>query len=72
MDLSEMDLPPIDVEIIRRVEIAHVNYETTAVFIEDTQITFSENSLNENQKEEIRKKASNDMKPLDLMILLRS
>ncbi len=72
MELSEMDLPPIDVEIIRRVEIAHINYETTAVFVEDTQIIVPDNGFNDEQKEEIRKKASDDMKPLDLMILLRS
>lgn len=72
LELSEMDLPSVDVEIIRRVEVAHVNYETTAIFVEDTQIIVPDNNLSNEQKEQIRQKASDNMKPLDLMILLRS
>ena len=65
------DIRPVHVSIRRRVSVLHANYETTAVMVE-TDIRIREGLPDGVTEEQVREAAEEMMKPLDLMVLLRS
>lgn len=65
------DVQTIHVEAVRRVDVLHANYETTAVLVE-TDIQILQQLPDGIDEAQVRKGAEEMMKPLDLMVLLRS
>lgn len=65
------EVQTVDVNVVHHIKVVHANYATTAVLVE-TEIELPESLPTDVNPDEIRKRAEEMMKPLDLMVLMRS